>query len=154
MIAYRCRLSRIASPYIALAFVWVSSPGCEATIGPPSAIEGDGGQPVADASGRTLDAGDGSVTSDGSTGIDAPPAFASCDDIYSDVPAYELCLELDDRCLFNAATAGGSCADVCAQVGGMCIEAYDNDPGAPCIGNQLETCDVPRDDEICVCTRI
>jgi len=84
---------------------------------------------------------------------DAPPP--SCADIYGEAPGYVLCVETAVDCAFNATTAGGTCADMCATYGGTCLAAYDNEnlPGTECTPIGEDTCATARQTEICICTR-
>ncbi len=82
-------------------------------------------------------------------------ALAACDDSFAAAPGYELCSEDEASCSFNYETAGGTCADACTLLGTTCLGAFDNNAilcePVPATG---DTCDTPRQSEICVCARL
>lgn len=120
--------------------------GCDATIGAPHAS--------VDAA-AAVDARPNDATgNDGALPVDASVDLLSCDESYGTAPDYVLCEQRDDACVFSATTNGGNCNEMCAALGGVCIEAFDNDPGAPCVANPGDNCATTADDEICVCTRL
>ena len=126
----------------------------------------DGGGPLPGEDARVADAGSG-VPDAGTNAPDAgtPPAdampadamppdaaVATCDELFSAAPAYKLCSEEVDRCSFNVTTGGGTCDDACAALGSTCLGALNN--GAdPCISVGTDTCQTPRQTEICICAK-
>lgn len=95
---------------------------------------------------------------DASTG-DAwvPP---SCDSLYGAGLDYVLCGSTDITCSVAVTlphTASGmrtTCAAFCTSFGGTCLGADQNDPGTPvCDVSSSDTCTMPRDTNICLCSR-
>lgn len=82
--------------------------------------------------------------------------FAACDDAFAVAPGYQLCSEDETSCRFNVATAGGTCAEACEMLGSTCLSAEANEDVDLClpIADLMETCDSPRNSEICVCQRL
>lgn len=82
-------------------------------------------------------------------------ALAACDDAFAMAPAYELCSEDEASCSFNVTTGGGTCSEACVALGSTCLAAFDNNEIAcepiPATG---DTCDTPRNSNICVCARL
>jgi len=85
---------------------------------------------------------------------DAVP-LATCDDLFSEAPGYELCSEDELSCSFNYNLAGETCAIACTSLGSTCLGAFDNNAEL-CLPVEAtgDTCDTPRSSEICVCARI
>ncbi len=85
---------------------------------------------------------------------DAAPE-ATCDEMFSEAPGYELCSEDDASCSFNVALAGTSCRDACTALGTTCLGALDNNE-IPCEGvpETGDDCDTIRASNICMCARI
>ena len=85
---------------------------------------------------------------------DALPA-ATCDDMFSGAPAYELCSEDEASCSFNVALDGTACTAACELLGTTCLGAFDNNE-IPCepVPATGDTCDTVRSSNICVCARI
>ncbi|MEX1365223.1 MAG: hypothetical protein AB1Z98_19000 [Nannocystaceae bacterium] len=125
---------------------------------------GDGGS----THGEVTATSTGSTTTDGSRDDDTTAGVASagssssgspatCDELYGNAPGYVLCEETDTECRFNATTGGGTCNEVCADFGGMCLAAFDNpnDRGRECvvIEPNTDTCATERSTELCVCSR-
>lgn len=81
-------------------------------------------------------------------------ALASCDASFSAATGYVLCTEEADRCAFNVQLNGTSCNDACTALGSTCITAQDNEGELLCQALAEETCDVTRNNEICVCAKI
>ncbi len=85
---------------------------------------------------------------------DATPA-ATCDDMFSTAPGYELCSEDEDSCSFNVALEGKNCGAACKTLGSTCIGAIDNNE-EPCVGipETGDDCTTVRQSNICICARI
>lgn len=85
---------------------------------------------------------------------DAVPA-ATCDEMFSQAPGYELCAEDEASCSFNVALAGTACTTACQLLGTTCLGAFDNNEilcePVPETG---DTCDTIRQSNICVCARL
>ncbi len=109
----------------------------------------EGTEPTFDATAEIADAdvADASVP-------DAVPA-ATCDDMFSQAPGYELCSEDEASCSFNVALAGTACTSACDLLGSTCLAAFDNNAIA-CepVPETGDTCDTVRQSNICVCARI
>lgn len=84
---------------------------------------------------------------------DAQMPLTPCDVTYGAAPGYVLCQEQPDTCEFNATTNGGNCNEMCGNYGGVCIGAYDNERGTPCVRLMAEDCMTNRATEICICSR-
>jgi hypothetical protein len=110
---------------------------------------GEGDEPDFDGAVATFDAAipDASVP-------DALPA-ATCDEMFSGAPGYELCSEDEASCSFNVALAGTACTSACELLGTTCLDAFDNNAIA-CepVPKTGDTCDTVRASNICVCARI
>jgi hypothetical protein len=77
----------------------------------------------------------------------------SCIAQFGTAPGFELCSASASVCSFNA-TIGGTCADMCQQFGSQCVAALDNEtPGCTSIPESSDTCQTPRQTEICICER-
>lgn len=102
--------------------------------------------------GSTLDGSttDAAAPGDAAVGVDG--AQPSCDELYGAALDYMLCVERLDECEFYART-NGSCDELCQQLGGHCLMAYEDDTGATCDIRGLATCDTLLNEQICVCTR-
>lgn len=79
---------------------------------------------------------------------------ASCIDLFGNAPDFILCEETATTCSFNALTNMGTCEEMCNRFDSKCVGALDND-GARCIPipNSMDTCQTPRQTEICICER-
>ncbi len=136
-------------PSAMLLSILLCALGCSAEIGPPL-VSFDAQPPDAEA---VIDA---YVSPPDASPPDAL-VLPACDDTYGQALEYLLCIEDDTTCEFNARTGGGTCDEMCAQFGGVCLGAYDNvsDPGAECdrIVASGDDCFTPRNTEICVCSR-
>ncbi|MCX4241058.1 hypothetical protein [Paraliomyxa miuraensis] len=119
--------------------------GVDPTAGSSSSSDASSGTDE----GTTVGVGDSGGTTD--TGESTGPA-PSCDELYGTAPGYELCMETEDECHFNADTAGGNCFDMCASLGGTCLDAFDNST-ACVILSFGDDCFTNRTNEICVCNR-
>ncbi len=85
---------------------------------------------------------------------DAQPQ-ATCDEMFSTAPGYELCSEDEESCSFNVALGGDTCTSACLALNTTCLGAFDNNE-VPCIAvpETGDTCDTVRGSNICVCARI
>jgi hypothetical protein len=83
-----------------------------------------------------------------------PPPDADCTELFGSAPEFLLCGATETTCSFNAFTDGGTCEQMCASLGSVCAGAIDND-GSSCteIPGSADTCQTPRQNEICVCER-
>jgi hypothetical protein len=102
------------------------------------------------------DAGtDASMDAAVDAGIDAAPR-PTCDDVFGDLPGYELCDESVDSCTFDVDTNQTPCRQICSDRGTVCTgvlanptqggcEVVDTDPPHDCDTNQAT--------EICICSR-
>jgi hypothetical protein len=82
----------------------------------------------------------------------------SCTVQFGNAPGYEFCPAIpsnsDRVCSFNATTDGGTCAAMCQRFGSSCVAALDNGPpGCTPLPHSADTCETPRQTEICVCER-
>ncbi len=141
---------------------------CDGTTCLPESADGGGDADAdadADADGDSDADGDG----DAGTGVDAGSSFdagsdagstdagsdagSSCDDVFGAVDEYILCSETAETCTFHVRTGGPSCANVCAQFGAQCAEAFDDEPGATCVSTGNLGCNHDGSmDFICACT--
>jgi hypothetical protein len=77
-------------------------------------------------------------------------AFFTCDQQFGAAPGYQLCEEKEGNCSFLVlAAADTTCAQICADLHGTCVMAGNADPGAPCIAQTNELCDVLHTSQIC-----
>tara|TARA_R110002096_G_scaffold435826_2_gene663533 strand:- start:56084 stop:56590 length:507 start_codon:yes stop_codon:yes gene_type:complete len=85
---------------------------------------------------------------------DALPA-ATCDEMFSGAPGYELCSEDEASCSFNVLLEGTACTSACELLGTTCLGAFENEAIA-CdpIPDTGATCATVRNSNICVCARI
>ena len=73
---------------------------------------------------------------------------------FGDAPGFQLCSSSVDVCSFNARTDGGTCEDMCQRFNSRCVAALDNDPaGCTSLPDSIDTCQTPRQSEICFCAR-
>jgi hypothetical protein len=78
----------------------------------------------------------------------------SCTAQFGTAPGFAFCSASAGVCSFNATTGGGTCADMCQRFGSRCVAALDNSsPGCIPSPNSRDTCQTPRQTEICVCER-
>jgi hypothetical protein len=80
-------------------------------------------------------------------------ASQSCDDIYGMAPGYQLCVELDAQCNFDADLGGGDCSTMCSNYGGICLGALGNSSGGGCFVLGIDACDSTAETEICICSK-
>lgn len=79
---------------------------------------------------------------------DAPIAQL-CMQRFGTADSYELCLTTPTSCKFYVHTNDGSCGDLCASLGGTCIESYDGDCSA--ISSTIRDCTFTLGDQVCNC---
>jgi hypothetical protein len=85
-------------------------------------------------------------------GFELCRASASICSFNATTPGFELCRASASVCSFNATTGGGTCADMCQRFGSRCVAALDNNPsGCTPLLTSTDTCETPRQTEICVC---
>ena len=131
---------------------------CDATIGsgddnPPPEV--DASEPAVDSA---VEPDAPQTQPDAASPVpDAAPTLTSCNELYGAAPEYVLCQQLDLTCEFNVLTNGGNCNQMCANFGGSCVAAYDNDtgPDLDCVRKEAsgDDCTTNRNTEICICTR-
>jgi hypothetical protein len=106
--------------------------GCSfATEVPPSSPQGDAQQVATDA-----------------PGPDASPEFL-CMQRYGTAKEFVLCSAMPMSCTFYVDTDGGSCGDLCAGLGGTCVEAHDGNCGN--ISSTVRDCTFTLGDQVCTC---
>jgi hypothetical protein len=96
---------------------------------------------------------DGDGIGDACEDDNSPPPSASCTELFRDAPDFILCVETETFCSFYAITGGGTCDEMCGRFGSQCVDALDNAEGCIAIAGSNDTCQTPRQDEICVCER-
>jgi hypothetical protein len=81
-------------------------------------------------------------------------AGQSCVEQFGSAPGFILCEETPATCRFNANANGGTCDEICGLFGSTCVGAQDNET-AGCVSapNNTDTCQTPRESEICICAR-
>lgn len=79
---------------------------------------------------------------------------ASCRAQFGTAPDFELCSASAGACSFNATTEGSTCAEMCQRFGSRCVAALDNNlAGCTPLPGNTDTCETPRNSEICICER-
>ncbi len=77
-----------------------------------------------------------------------------CEAQFGEAPGFVLCEETATTCRFNAFTDGGTCDDLCRNFGARCLGAFDNEgPSCTPFPESSDTCQTPRQTEICICER-
>ena len=73
---------------------------------------------------------------------------------FGDAPGFQLCNSSVNVCSFNANTNGGTCEEMCRQFNSRCVAALDNNPaGCTPLPDSNDTCQTPRQSEICFCAQ-
>ena len=52
----------------------------------------------------------------------------SCTELFGSAPDFVLCEETETTCSFNARMDGGTCDQMCASLGSVCVGALKNPP--------------------------
>lgn len=118
---------------------------------------GDGGAPAEDGGAPDAGAPDAGEPDAGFPDAGFPDAGPPpCADVFGGVTGFVLCAETPVACELNANTgayAPNTCRTVCESVGKACLGALDNaaEPCGPT--GTVDTCDTPRNTEICTCAR-
>lgn len=79
-------------------------------------------------------------------------AEASCSDVFGDTPVYMPCGEDEISCSFYTRGAIRTCADVCEEFAGKCVESYEAESNCALASPDLG-CMVPNTAHVCVCLR-
>lgn len=85
--------------------------------------------------------------------VDCSAGVVSCDDQYGGMYPYTGCAQGGGTCTFGTSTYAGSCATLCANRGGECVDAYNNDNTACGLAEQTGCGHTGYASEICICSR-
>lgn len=82
------------------------------------------------------------------------PPPATCTEQFGSASEFILCEETETACSFNVLANGSTCEQICGGFGSDCVGAVDN-KGLSCmaIPGSSDTCQTPRQTEICICER-
>ena len=87
-------------------------------------------------------------------GGDCKDADSVCRARFGDAPGFQLCNSSVNVCSFNANTNGDTCEEMCQRFNSRCVAALDNNPaGCTPLPNSNDTCQTPRQSEICFCAQ-
>jgi len=79
-------------------------------------------------------------------------ALPGCSELYGAARDFRLCQQQEQLCRFNART-NGSCDNLCSDLGGICVDAYNDRYTGTCQTSSHEGCWSNLTSQICVCTR-
>ncbi len=87
-------------------------------------------------------------------GIDCGNGVISCADQYAGAPSFQHCDQTPGRCFFRASTQSQTCAQMCTERGGECLDSYNNSGTCGVNWNQQLGCDgTGYNSVICICSR-
>ena len=125
---------------------------CAASAAIAACLDFDKFEGAAASSAASTAASNNSASSSSSGGSGGGGMVPTCEAQYGDAPSYEFCAENALVCEFRTNITMMSCADICADRGGECLEVYDPQPG--CNHGGMSDCNlVSNATMICVCSR-
>jgi len=87
-------------------------------------------------------------------GTDCGAGVVPCADQYAGAPSFVHCHQTPGLCYFQASDEDESCAQMCADQGGECLDAFDNDQQCDVDWGEHLGCDhVGFASVICICSR-
>ncbi|MBW2528293.1 MAG: hypothetical protein JRI23_29220 [Deltaproteobacteria bacterium] len=96
--------------------------------------------------GTTATGGSGTAGSGGSVAVD-------CATQYTSGAIHELCVESATECEFRVRTNQDDCETICADGGGECLSAYNDNPNGSCTRGDALTCqDDGMNSQLCICS--